>query len=73
MYLVGGSKDLDIVLFVVVDPEIVKYLNIGDVVDVMTVCCVDSLSLMSVCENVCVFVYTSDELAFVDNELVIVL
>ena len=35
-----------------------------DVVDVMEACLVDSLSSISFCENVCVFVYTSEELAF---------
>ena len=47
--------------------------KVRDVVDVMVYCFVDSLQLISVCENVCAFVYTSDELAFVLNQLFIVL
>ena len=50
MYPVGGSKYLDIILLAVIE------LQVRDVDDVMKVCFVDSLSLNSVCENVCVFV-----------------
>ena len=64
MYPVGGSNNLGIIVFAVVDPDVVIELKDRDVVDVMEACFVDSLSLISVCENVCVFVYTSDELAF---------
>ena len=63
MYPVGGSKYLDIILLAVIE------LQVRDVDDVMKVCFVDSLSLNSVCENVCVFVQTLDEFNVVAKEL----
>ena len=69
VYPVGGSNNLDIMLLAAVDSEAVIELKVGDVDDVIEACFVDSLSLISVCENVCVFVYTSAALAFVFNRL----
>ena len=63
MYPVRGLQNIDIMFSVVIE------LKDRDVVDVMEACCVDSLSLISVCQNVCVFVYTSDKLAVVFNRL----
>ena len=50
VYPLGGLKHLDKILFAVIE------LQVRDVDDVMEACFVDSLSLMSVCENVCVLV-----------------
>ena len=61
---VEGSKNLHSILFAVVDPDAELELKVRDVADVMEACFVDSLSSISFCENVCVFVYTSEELAF---------
>ena len=52
----GGSKNLDTILCAVVDPDAEIELKVRDVVDVMKTCLVDSLSLISACENVCMFV-----------------
>ena len=53
------------ILLVVVDPEVVIEFNDRAAVDVMEACFADSRALISVCENVDDFVYTSAELAFV--------
>ena len=60
-------------LFAVVDPAVVIELNDRAVDNVMEACFVYSLSLVSVCENVDVFVYTAAELAFWFNLLCMVL
>ena len=60
VHIAAGSKYIDIVLFAVVEPEVVIELKIKAVVDVMESCLVNSLSLISVCEYVRLFVYTSD-------------
>ena len=73
VYPVGGSTNLDIILLVAVDPEAVIELNDKDVVDVIEECLADSLSFISPCENVNVFVNTSAELAFVTSLLLMVL
>ena len=65
VYPTGGSKKRVMILLAVVDPDVVIELNARAVDDVMEAFLVDSLSLISVCENVFVFVYTSAELAFV--------
>ena len=57
------------ILFAVIDSEVVIELNDRAVDDVMEACFVDSLSLISLCENIDVFVYTSAELAFWFNLL----
>ena len=51
--LLGALKHLDKILFAVIE------IQVRDVDDVMEACFVDSLSLMSVCENVCVLVWMS--------------
>ena len=73
MHPVEGSKDLDTILFAVVDPDAEFKLKVRDVVDVMEACLFDSFSFISVFENVCVCVHTSEELAFVCNWLFMVL
>ena len=50
MYPVGGLKHLDLILFVVIE------IQVRDVDDVMELSFVDSLSLIAVCENVCLLV-----------------
>ena len=55
------------------DTEVVMELNDRVVDDVMESCFVYSLSLISVCENVDAFVYTSAALAFWFNLLFMVL
>ena len=50
MYPVGVLEHLDKFLSVVIE------LQVRDVGDVMEACFVDSSSLISVCENVCVLV-----------------
>ena len=72
VHTVGGSKILDIIIFAAVDPEVVVELNVRDVVDEIISCFAVSLSYFSDCENVCVFVYTSDELAFEFNRIFMV-
>ena len=67
LHRVGGSRYLDIILCAAIE------LQVRDVDDVMEACFVDSLSLISVCETVCVLVQTSDELACAANELIVVL
>ena len=73
MYPVGGSQYFNILLFGNVYPEAVIELKVQDVVVILESCLLIVLLLISVCENICVFVYTSDELAFVFNRLCIVL
>ena len=65
MYPVGGSKYLDIILFAVIE------LQVRDADDVMEACFVDSLSLISVCENVWYFALTLDEFTFAANAVII--
>ena len=50
VYLVGVLKHMYIILFAVIE------LQVRDVDDVMEACFVYSLSLVSVCEHVCVLV-----------------
>ncbi len=57
MHPIGGSKNLYSILFAVVDSNAELELKVRYVVDVMEACLVDSLSLISVCENVC-FLFT---------------
>ena len=61
------------ILFAVVDPDVVIELNDRDVVDVMEACFAASKASISFCENVDICVYTSAELAFVANLLFMVL
>ena len=61
------------ILLAVVDPDVVIELNDRAVVDMMEACFADSNALISLCENVDNFVYTSAELAFVANWLFMVL
>ena len=61
------------ILFAVLDSEVVIDLNDRAVDNVMEACFVDNLSFISVCENVDVFVYTSAKFAFWFNLLTMVL
>ena len=70
---VGGSKKRVMIFVVVIDPEVWIELNDRAVGDVMEACFADSKALISLCENVDNFVYTSAELAFDANWLFMVL
>ena len=61
------------ILLAVIDPDVVIEPNVRAVVDVMEACFADSKVFISVCVNVCNFVYTSAELAFKANWLFVVL